>query len=155
MKIFKFFKKKSGQTKDNEEENQEQKKPTTNCDGCVYQDTCEFGYVNYDGIEYRYLTLWEKSLLTEYQPPQEYREVINVEHAKLIQLFNGKKDFALDDIVWLNKLILYEIKRNERIRNFSLCADAYMQYTGEPLLCQTKYILEQIEQYGEFQLQST
>jgi hypothetical protein len=152
MKILKFLKKKSGQTENYEEENQEKRKPKTNCDGCIYQDTCEFGYVNYDGIEYRYLTLWEKYLLTQYKPPWEYTEVISAEHAKLIQMLNQKKDFVEEDIVWLNKLILYEIKRNERIKNFSLCACAYMQYTGEPLLCQAKYVLEEIERYGEFQL---
>jgi hypothetical protein len=152
MKVFSFLKKKSGQAKENEEGNSEQKKSKTNCDGCIYQDTCEFGYVNYDGIEYRYLTLWEKYLLTEYKPPLEYEEVINAEHAKLIQHLNRKKEFVEEDALWLNKLILYEIKRGERIKNFSLCADAYLQYTGEPLLYQAKYVLQQIEKYGEFQI---
>ena len=75
---------------------------TNNCNGCLKQETCKYGYYTYD----------------------EFDKRIN----QYINRYSQQNKFNIEDIEWLEKYLNYEQQNLNRYNEFGKCGKAYARY---------------------------
>ncbi len=127
--VFAIYKKHYKQYPNSVKRNTKNNKYTksNNCNGCIKQDTCQYGYYTYDPIDKRQLSLWEKYIMLSVNlksdttsRPKEINMYINQ--------YSNQKNYTSNDIEWLLKYLYYEQNELKKIADFGKCGKAYIKY---------------------------
>ena len=119
-----------------------QKKSTSsNCDGCPKQSACEYGYVTYDRVGRKRMTLWEKYIMLQLKnipviekgQPKPETDINNpiIFNKKIADYRNKLSDqhkFTINDIEWLTHYLELERLNYDQIRRFGKCGIAYAKF---------------------------
>ena len=156
------------------------KYPKCNCDGCLRQESCEYGHVIYDEITNERMTLFDKFMMVIIESSDNFN----------IEKFSGSFGTIATNEEMSNKYSLLELDKNtlhntlkymEAVKkayaNFGKCGRAYFnfmkmgdeislvkeairEYDGYQMILKQKdsvksYILERVNKEGEFKQEET
>ena len=102
---------------------------TNNCNGCLKQETCKYGYYTYDEFDKRQWALWEKFIALGFDNnikvdfinrPEEINQYIN--------RYSQQNKFNIEDIEWMEKYLNSEQQNLNRYNAFGKCGKAYARY---------------------------